>query len=47
MPFDIEFQYDGGYEGDSAVVLGWLDIFLNTIASAVSGLDRAVEVVAL
>ena len=47
MPFDIEFQYDVGYEGDSAVVLGWLDIFLNAIASAVSGLDRAVEVVAL
>jgi hypothetical protein len=34
MPFDIEFHYDVGYESDSAVVLGWLDAFLNTIAGA-------------
>jgi hypothetical protein len=47
MPFDIEFHYDVGYEGDSAVVLGWIDRFLNTIAGAVSELDRAADVVAL
>jgi hypothetical protein len=41
MPFDIGFHYDVGYEGDSAVVFGWLDAFLNTIASAVSELDPA------
>jgi hypothetical protein len=41
MPFDIEFHYDVGYEGDSAAVLGWLDAFLNTIAGAVSELDPA------
>jgi hypothetical protein len=41
MPFDIEFQYDVGCAGDSAVVLGWLDAFLNTIAAAVSEFDPA------
>jgi hypothetical protein len=41
MPFDIEFHYDVGYEGDSAVVLGWIDAFLNTIAGAVSEFDPA------
>ena len=41
MPFDIEFHYDVGYEGDSAEVFGWLDAFLNTIAGAVSELDPA------
>jgi hypothetical protein len=41
MPFDIGFHYDVGYGGDSAVVFGWLDDFLNTIASAVSELDPA------
>jgi hypothetical protein len=41
MPFDIEFHYDVGYEGDIAVVFGWLDAFLNTIAVAVSELDPA------
>jgi hypothetical protein len=43
MPFDIQFHYDVGYEGDSAVVLGWIDAFLNTIAAAVSELDTAVQ----
>jgi hypothetical protein len=38
MPFDIEFHYDVGYEGDSAVVFGWLDVLLNTIDVAVSEL---------
>jgi hypothetical protein len=41
MPFDIGFHYDVGYEGDSAVVFGWLDAFLNTIAVAVSEFDQA------
>jgi hypothetical protein len=41
MPFAIEFHYDVGYEGDSAVVLGWIDAFLNTIAVAVSEFDPA------
>jgi hypothetical protein len=27
MPFDIEFQFDVGYAGDGAVVLGWIDAF--------------------
>jgi hypothetical protein len=44
MPFDIGFHYDVGYEGDSAVVFGWLDAFLNTIASAVSEFDPALAV---
>jgi hypothetical protein len=39
MPFDIEFQYDVGCAGDSAVVFGWLDAFFNTIAVAVSELE--------
>jgi hypothetical protein len=41
MPFDVEFHYDVGYESDSAVVFGWLDAFLNTIAGAVSEFDPA------
>jgi hypothetical protein len=40
MPFDIEFQYYVGCEGDSAAVFGWLDAFLNTVAGAVSELDQ-------
>jgi hypothetical protein len=39
MPFDIQFQFDVGYEGDGASVLGWIDAFLNTMAAAVSELD--------
>jgi hypothetical protein len=42
MPSDLEFHYDVGYEGgDGAVVFGWLDAFLNTIAVAVSEFDPA------
>jgi hypothetical protein len=42
MPFNIEFHYDVGYEGgDGAVVFGWMDAFLNTIAIAVSEFDPA------
>lgn len=40
MPFDIEFHFDEGYEGDGGVVLGWLDAFLNTMAVAVSELEE-------
>jgi hypothetical protein len=29
------FHYDVGYESDGAVVLGWLNAFLNSIAVAV------------
>jgi hypothetical protein len=41
MPFDIEFQFDEGYEGDGGQVLAWIDAFLGTMAVAVSELDRA------
>ena len=41
MPSDIEFHFDVGYEGDGAVVLGWIDAFLNILAVAVSELDQA------
>jgi hypothetical protein len=34
MPSDIELEFDDGYEGDGGVVLGWIDVFLNTIADA-------------
>jgi hypothetical protein len=39
MPYDIPFEFDVGYEGDGGAVLGWIDVFLNTIAVAVSELD--------
>lgn len=41
MPFDIEFQFDEGYAGDGGIVLAWIDIFLGTMAVAVSELDGA------
>jgi hypothetical protein len=37
MPYDIEFEFDDGYEGDGGVVLAWINVFLNTIAGAVAG----------
>jgi hypothetical protein len=37
MPYDIEFEWDDLYAGDGGVVLGWIDVFLNTIAGAVAG----------
>jgi hypothetical protein len=42
MPYDIEFEFEDGYEGgDGAVVFGWIDAWLDAIAVAVSALDRA------
>jgi hypothetical protein len=45
MPYDIEFQFDDLYAGDGGVVLAWIDVWLDTIAGAVSALDRADEAV--
>jgi hypothetical protein len=39
MPYDIEFEFDDLYAGDGGMVLAWIDVFLNTIAVAVSELD--------
>jgi hypothetical protein len=35
MPYDIEFEFDDGYEGDGGVVLAGIDAFLDTLADAV------------
>jgi hypothetical protein len=42
MPYESRFEFDAGYEGDGAQVLGWIDVFLDTIASATAALDKAV-----
>jgi hypothetical protein len=41
MPYDIEFQFDDLYEGDGGVVLGWIDVWLDTFADAAAELDGA------
>jgi hypothetical protein len=41
MPYDIEFEFDAGYEGDGGLVLAWINVWLDTIAGAVAELDRA------
>jgi hypothetical protein len=39
MPYDIEFEFDEGYEGgDGAVVFGWIDASLDTIVEALGNL---------
>jgi len=43
MPYESRFEFDAGYEGDGAQVLGWIDVFLDTIASATAALDKAVQ----
>jgi hypothetical protein len=43
MPSDIELEFDDGYTGDGGVVLGWIDVFLDTIACATATLDKAVQ----
>jgi hypothetical protein len=42
MPYEIDFQFDPGYPGDGAQVLGWIDAFLDTLADATAALDMAV-----
>ena len=34
MPYDIEFEFDDGYAGDGGLVLAWIDVWLDTIATA-------------
>ena len=41
MPYDIEFEFDDLYAGDGAVVLAWIDAWLDMIAEAAPKLDRA------
>jgi len=43
MLYDIEFPFDDLYTGDGGVVLGWIDVFLDTIASATATLDKGVH----
>jgi hypothetical protein len=38
MPHQIEFEFDSGSEGDGAETLGWVDVFLETIADATAAL---------
>jgi hypothetical protein len=42
MPHGLEFEFNSGWEGDSGETLGWVDAFLDTIASATAALDKAV-----
>jgi hypothetical protein len=41
MPYDIEFQFDDLYADDGGVVLGWIDVWLDTLADATAELDGA------
>ena len=43
MPYEIDFHFDPGYPGDGAIVLGWIDAFLDTLADATAALDMAVQ----
>ena len=38
MPHQIEFEFDSGSEGDGGETLGWIDVFLETIADATAAL---------
>jgi hypothetical protein len=38
MPHGLEFEFDSGSEGDGGETLGWVDAFLETIASATAAL---------
>jgi hypothetical protein len=40
MPYEIKFEWDHGCEGDSEETLGWLAVFLDTIASATAALGN-------
>jgi hypothetical protein len=42
MPLRMEFEYSSGSEGDSKQTMGWIDAFLETIASATAELGNAV-----
>jgi hypothetical protein len=41
MPHGMEFEYSPGSEGDSEQTMGWIDAFLETIASAAAGGGRS------
>ena len=45
MPFtaEVEFEYTEGCAGDSRETMGWIDAFLETIASAAAELGKAVQ----
>ena len=43
MPHRMEFEYSPGSEGDSKQTMGWIDAFLETIASAAASLGKAVQ----
>ena len=38
IPYEIEFKFDDIYASDGGIVLGWIDVWLNTIATAVAAL---------
>jgi hypothetical protein len=40
VPHDVEFEYDSGCEDDGGETLGWLNHFLDTIASATAALAK-------
>ena len=40
MPQGVEFEYTEGSEGDSRAAMGWIDAFLDTIASATAASTR-------
>jgi hypothetical protein len=43
MPHGLEFEFNSGSEGDGGETLGWVDAFLDTLASATAALDKAVQ----
>jgi hypothetical protein len=43
MPRGLEFEFNSGWEGEGGETLGWIDAFLDTIASATAALDMAVQ----
>jgi hypothetical protein len=43
MPHRIVFEFDRGNDDDSGKTMGWLDVFLDTIASATAALSNGSE----
>jgi len=43
MPHGIVFEFDRGNDDDSGKTMGWLDVFLDTMASATGVLANGSE----
>ena len=44
MPHEILFEFDHGSDGDAGKMMGWLDVFLGTVASATAALPSPISI---